>query len=334
MTSRPIKFRPDDEFGRQCALDRLHVLDTPREPEFEKITRLVTTIFDVPIAAVTLIDRDRQWFKSVQGLDGTETKREIAFCDHTIRKTQCMNIADATLDPRFADNPMVTGEPYIRSYLGAPIITADGYAIGALCAIDYKPRSFSPEQERMLVSFADLVMNELELRQVASVDALTGLSTRRALVQEIEAVMGQQRDAALLFLDLDHFKAINDRFGHAAGDAVLQDVAGVLLDNCPDIATAGRLGGEELAMILPGYDEDAAQEVAETVRRSIAALALVDYPDLVVTTSVGIAMRHASHDGHAWMEMADAALYEAKRHGRNCVRLSQSVTPPTMAVQR
>lgn len=334
MTNHSIKFKSDDEVGRQCALDRLHVLDTPREPEFEKITRLVTTVFNVPIAAVTLIDRDRQWFKSVQGLDTTETTREVAFCDHTIRKTQCMNIADAKLDPRFAENPLVTGEPYIRSYLGAPIITADGYAIGALCAIDYQPRDFSPEQERMLGSFADLVMNELELRQVASVDALTGLATRRALMQEIETAAGQQRDTALLFLDLDHFKAINDRFGHAAGDAVLRDVADVLLDTCPQTAVAGRLGGEELALLLPGCNEEAACEVAETVRRAIAALEFAEHPGLVVTTSIGIAMRDASHDGHAWMEKADAALYEAKNHGRNCVRLSQSVTQPTMVIQR
>ncbi len=334
MTSRGIKFRSDDEFGRQCALDRLSVLDTPREPEFEKITKLVTTVFGVPIAAVTLIDRDRQWFKSLQGLDVAETSREVAFCDHTIRKTQCLNIPDATLDPRFAQNPLVMGEPYIRSYLGAPIITSDGYAIGALCAIDYEPRSFSPEQEKMLLSFADLVMNELELRQVASVDALTGLSTRRALVREIEDATVQQRDAALLFLDLDHFKAINDTFGHAAGDIVLRKVADIMLENCPENAVAGRLGGEELALILPGYNEEAACQLAETVRGKIANLKLADYPDLVVTTSVGVAMRRAGQDGHAWMEMADAALYEAKHDGRNCVRMSHAVIPQPLVIQR
>lgn len=327
-------FNAEDEFGRQCALDRLHVLDTPREAQFEKITKLVVTVFNVPIAAVTLIDRDRQWFKSVQGLEPVDTKREVAFCDHTIRKTQCMNVPDATLDPRFADNPLVTGEPYIRSYLGAPIITPDGYAIGALCAIDYKPRNFSPEQEKMLASFADLVMNELELRQIASVDVLTGLSTRRALLQQIEAAMGQQRDAALLFLDLDHFKSINDRFGHAVGDIVLCKVAAVLLDSCAETGVAGRLGGEELALVLPDCDEKTARVVAETVRRKIASLEVAGHPDLIITTSIGIAMRHASHDGHAWMEMADAALYEAKHHGRNCVRSSQSATLPPMVIQR
>jgi|AntRauTorcE11898_2_1112593.scaffolds.fasta_scaffold15825_2 diguanylate cyclase (GGDEF)-like protein len=323
MTILATHFKPNDEIGRQSALDRLHVLDTPKEKEFDKITDLVTTVLKVPVAAVTLIDRDRQWFKSIQGLDVSETVREVAFCDHTIRTTRCLNIADATRDARFLDNALVTGPPHIRSYLGAPIITPDGYGVGALCAIDYRPRSFSEEQEKVLGSFADLVMNELELRQVAAFDELTGLATRRTFVKEIEIALGRPEDAMLLFLDLDHFKAVNDTFGHAAGDDVLRKAAAALLDICTDTAIAGRLGGEELALILPGGDEATALQFAETVRCRIAEIHLDTYPDLTVSTSIGIAMRRACKDGHSWMEAADSALYEAKQDGRNCVRVAR-----------
>lgn len=325
MIEERRRFRTGDEAGRQRALDRLDVLDTPPEPAFEKITNLVATVFDVPIAAVTLIDRDRQWFKSQRGLEDSETAREVAFCNHTIRASRCLKVEDATRDPRFADNPSVVGPPRIRSYLGAPLITSDGYAIGALCAVDYKVREFSPEQERVLASFADLVMNELELRQSASRDSLTGLATRRTFIEALEKVLEGRDEAALLFLDLDHFKAINDTFGHPAGDEVLKAAAVALMEVCPENAVAGRLGGEELGLVLPAVSETQARDTAEAVRDAIAHIRFGAYPDLRVTTSIGLAMRSGHGRRESWMTAADAALYEAKSDGRNCVRFAQPI---------
>jgi diguanylate cyclase (GGDEF)-like protein len=322
MSGSRSQFRSDDESGRQCALDRLQVLDSEREPEFENITKLVQAVFDVPIAAVSLIDRRRQWFKSIQGIDASEMPREVAFCDHTIRATECLQVPDTTLDIRFCTNPVVTGPPYIRSYLGAPLITPDGYALGALCAIDFKPRQFSPAQELVLTSFSELVMSEFELRQVAAIDVLTGLATRRAFIEKIKELVRKGSKASLIYVDLDRFKTINDTYGHPTGDDVLQAAAGAIMESCDARAYVGRLGGEELAIVLPGADDADAMDAAEHIRGAIERARIVRFPDLIFTASLGVASRLTGMDHLAWLAAADAALYDAKNSGRNCVRCS------------
>lgn len=308
-----------DEIGRQCALERLEILDTDPEPEFEKITSLVKSVFDVPIAAVSMIDRDRQWFKSIQGLDVTQTPRGIAFCDHTIRSTECLVVSDATQDPRFAENPLVIGPPYIRAYMGVPLITPDGYAIGSLCAIDRKPREFTPDRRLILASFADLVMNELELRQVASCDGLTRLANRLSFDRELTRVFQKFPEAALVMLDLDRFKAINDSYGHRAGDEVIKAVAGILRERCPEAGCTARLGGEEFAVLLPGHDAGSAMLLAQSIREAIEHARLSRYPQITFTASLGVATRAGHIDPDRWMVAADGALYAAKAAGRNRV---------------
>jgi PAS domain S-box-containing protein len=151
-----------DEPGRLKALHNLGVLDTPQEERFDRITRLAQTIFSVPIALVSLIDENRQWFKSCQGLDATETPRGISFCGHAILAHDVFVIEDATLDPRFADNPLVTGGPLIRFYAGAPLRLNSGHAAGTLCVISPRPRSFSDHDRKMLTQLAAIVVQELE----------------------------------------------------------------------------------------------------------------------------------------------------------------------------
>jgi GAF domain-containing protein len=172
-----------DEQGRLAALNRYEVLDTGPEKPFDKITGLVQNVMNVSIAAVSLVDVQRQWFKSIQGLEVAETPRNVAFCHHTIQRREPMVVTDASLDPRFSDNPPVTGEPYIRAYTGVPSETPDGCNLGSLCAIDYRPRQFDAQQVAILTSFAKLVVDELELRQVASTDGLTGAPTRRGFME-------------------------------------------------------------------------------------------------------------------------------------------------------
>ncbi len=116
------------------------MLDTSPEAAFDDITQLVARLCDVPIALVSLVDTDRQWFKSRVGLDSTQTAREMVFCAHTILENKPLVVADATLDARFADNPLVTGEPGIRFYAGAPLVTRSGFALGTLCVIEVQPR--------------------------------------------------------------------------------------------------------------------------------------------------------------------------------------------------
>ena len=155
---------PDNEPERLAALKGFEILDTPPEEAFDRITRTVAAFLDVPIALVSLVDESRQWFKSRHGLDAGETPRDIAFCAHAILDDQVLVVDDATKDKRFADNPLVSGEPNIRFYAGAPLCTRDGFRLGTLCAIDYEPRELTKAQEQVLSDLAQVVVDEMELR--------------------------------------------------------------------------------------------------------------------------------------------------------------------------
>jgi diguanylate cyclase (GGDEF)-like protein len=311
-----------DEPGRLAALQRYDVLDTPREAAFDRITGLVKAALQVPIAAVSLIDANRQWFKSCVGLDVSETARDISFCTHTIKAREPLCIPDAAADPRFADNPLVTGPPYIRSYLGAPLSSPDGYNLGSLCAIDTRPRDFDSSQLEVLKSFAAIVADEMELRRIAQIDFLTGAVTRRGFCVEADKAIARfvrhGRSSALLVLDIDYFKKVNDTFGHPAGDRVLQSVGGVLASASRATDVVGRLGGEEFGMLLVDADLAQARETAERLRQTLENAVVANDPPIQVTASFGIAMLDADAlSFEAWLAKADRALYEAKRTGRN-----------------
>ncbi len=157
---------PYNEAQRLVALRSYQVLDSAPEQAFDDVTRLVARHFNVPMVLVSLVDEARQWFKSRVGIDIAETPRETAFCAHAILGTRPLVVCDATCDPRFRDNPFVTGAPHIRFYAGAPLINADGFRLGTLCLIDDKPWiGFSPSQEEDLIAFAALVMERLEARR-------------------------------------------------------------------------------------------------------------------------------------------------------------------------
>jgi GAF domain-containing protein len=158
--------RPPDEEKRLEALRGFDILNTPAEKAFDDLVRLALYICDTPIAAVSFIDKDRQWFKSKVGLAVPETKRDISFCAHAVTVPNDMLIVpDASLDPRFADNPLVTGEPKIRFYAGAPLVTEDGFVLGTLCVIDHVPKELSAAQTKALAVLRNQVMRELELHK-------------------------------------------------------------------------------------------------------------------------------------------------------------------------
>jgi phosphoribosyl 1,2-cyclic phosphodiesterase/CheY-like chemotaxis protein len=152
---------PDGEARRLDALYALRVLDTPPEERFDRYTRIAAGLFDVPVALVSLIDRDRQWFKSRHGFDAIETPREVAFCAHTILDRAVLQVPDALQDARFADNPVVAGPPRFRFYVGAPLAAPDGSLVGSLCLIDARPRELDSKQLILLRDLADLVEAEL-----------------------------------------------------------------------------------------------------------------------------------------------------------------------------
>ena len=318
------------EIERLAALRRYNVLDSEAEEPFDRVTSMLRKVLGVPMAAVTLVDRDRQWFKSHSGLEFTETARDIAFCEHTIRTQKPLIVQDTGKDLRFRDNPLVLGSPFIASYAGVPLVTPDGFNIGALCVLDRVPRSFTTTQIDLLRGFGEIVINELELRQIAMRDQLTDALTRRAFVVEATRQIGRrdrfQRPSALVLFDLDHFKAINDRFGHPGGDEVLSRVAAYCASTIRAEDSFARIGGEEFALLLPETDALTAMQIAERLRTALASLTFGIDPTLAVTASFGIApLAHDIADAEAWLAAVDTALYAAKHAGRNCCRQTRTL---------
>ena len=158
---------PLDESERLLALHRLGLLDTPPTESLDRITRVAARTLDVPILLVSLLDSDRQWFKSRVGLELAQTSREVSFCSHVVFERRPLIVRDAEFDERFADNPLVTGAPYIRAYLGVPLFTSGNQPIGTLCAIDTRPRDFNDEHTETLQSFAKLVEDSFRARELA-----------------------------------------------------------------------------------------------------------------------------------------------------------------------
>ncbi|MEP3562962.1 MAG: GAF domain-containing protein [Marinobacter sp.] len=159
---------PSNEASRLAALQSTLLLDTPPEERFDRVTRLAAQLFDVPICLVSLVDSDRQWFKSCYGLDASETGRDISFCGHAILGPNVFVVEDTLTDERFADNPLVTGGPNIRFYAGAPLADLEGYRLGTLCLIDSTPRTFSEKQQQALRDFADIVEREFRYQELNS----------------------------------------------------------------------------------------------------------------------------------------------------------------------
>lgn len=317
----PPAFR-SDESGRLRALHRLQALDAEPEAAFEKLVSLVKAVFDVPICAVSLVDSERQFFLAERGLGVRETGREVSFCSHAIQRPEPFVVSDAALDWRFADNALVTGAPHIRSYAGIPLMTAEGFQVGALCVIDRKPRYYSREQIALLEQFAANVVHELELRLSACSDHLTLTMNRRGWMKVAQGVFDATRAAAgklsVAIFDIDLFKAINDTHGHAAGDQVLKDFARICRDNLGERQRFGRIGGEEFALLLPGCDAQQALRIAETLREAFAATTHHVPGPVRCTVSIGVAecgQADASLD--VLLARADLALYEAKAAGRN-----------------
>lgn len=315
-----------DDKGRVFALRRYAVLDTEPEDEFDDVVRLVRQVLGVSMVAISLVDEARQWFKSAIGLSVNETPRSVAFCDYTIRDTEPMIVADAELDPRFADNPLVTGEPGLRCYMGAPLTTPDGYNIGSLCVMGTEPRAFTQAEAQVLRDFARIVVSQLELRLSARQDSLTGTLSRGGFEAMVHnAVAGFARDGrpvTLAIADIDHFKAINDRFGHPSGDAVLRAVSDRIGATLRRIDALGRLGGEEFGILMPGVDLTDGAMVAERVRRAVETLIVPKIGGHRITISIGLAELTARMSVESWVAAADSALYDAKNGGRNRVTLA------------
>lgn len=245
---------PSDERTRLDTLRALNILDTSPEERFDRLTRLAKRLFGVPIALVSLVDENRQWFKSRQGLDACETSRDVSFCGHAILSDEVLLVPDAAIDERFHDNPLVVNDPAIRFYAGCPLRVPNGSRLGTLCLIDREPRDFDEDDLALLRDLARMAEQELAAVQLATMDELTMVSNRRGFealaVHALALCRRLQRPAALLFFDLDGFKEVNDTFGHAEGDRALTTFATLLQQTFRESDVIGRLGGDEFAVLL------------------------------------------------------------------------------------
>ncbi|HEY5803853.1 MAG TPA: sensor domain-containing diguanylate cyclase [Lysobacter sp.] len=345
-----------DEAPRQAALDAYAVVDTVPEQAYDDIVRLAVTLCDVPAAAISLIDNDRQWFKAQIGLDARQTPRAEAICDRAILQPgRTLVIEDLAAQPEFPRPNVNIGNAPLRFYAGTPLLSPDGHAIGTVCVLDTRPRTLSPAQREGLEVLARQTQHLLELRRYAleqrrllsereafaqrledaradlqrrndllehsaTHDALTGLLNRAALAQlrdNPEAMLQlQQTPYTLMLLDVDHFKDVNDRHGHLLGDRALRAVADAVAASIRQRDVAVRYGGEEFLILLPDTRLASAAQVAERIRQRLAQAAL----PFALTVSIGLAAGEPTRD---WSEQvfdrADQALYRAKARGRNCV---------------
>ncbi|MEP0075128.1 MAG: sensor domain-containing diguanylate cyclase [Parasphingorhabdus sp.] len=307
-----------DEAARISALNRYQILDTVPEERFDRITKIVQIVLDVPITAISLVDEKRQWFKSKLGLDVTETSREVAFCAHAIQNTDPFVIENASTDTRFKNNPLVTGDPNIQSYLGIPLVSPDGFKVGTLCAIDTVPREFDAQSIELMKHLSQLVVHQLELRQRIDRDPLTGALTRSAFANDVKQAISiflkQKIPSTLVVLDLENFKTLNDTFGNIIGDELLRCVSESVTETLRLSDSFGRIGGEEFAILMTGISAEQAAKKLDQVRDLIETGTFGRIEALRISPNFGIAQISNDTDAvHKWFRNADTELRITKR---------------------
>jgi diguanylate cyclase (GGDEF)-like protein len=343
---------PLDEAQRLAALQATALLGSGPDETFDRITRTACRLLDVPIALVSLVDKDRQWFKSRTGLDALETPRDVSFCGHAILSDAPMVVPDAQEDARFADNPLVTGAPHLRFYAGVQLYSMDRKKIGTLCVIDRKPRVLAPgdldalrdlartiEQliyHRQLAIAAQALNERLqacegsdahqpepgELAWLVAHDVLTGLPNRQAMQRAIEASIAGWREhgrpALVACLNIDRFKHFNEQLGHHAGDGILVAIARSLQALLREGDLLARSGSDEFLVLLHARGnhlepERALERIMEAANRAIPAPG----GEIALTCSIGTALLPKDGmDADALLNNAVTAMRHAKERGR------------------
>ncbi|MFB6226884.1 MAG: diguanylate cyclase [bacterium] len=335
---------PDNESSRLDSLRDLNILDTPAEDRFDRITRIAKRSFGCSYAAINLVDEDRQWGKSTCGVKSTEGPRETSFCAHAILDEKTTIIPDTHEDDRFHDNPLVTGDPQIRFYMGHPVHSPEGYSIGTLCVFDPEPRDMvSENEEELILDLAMVVESELQrnkLHDVQSdlqeklnaaqrrsrIDELTDLWNRRAIIEmlreECQRSFREEEEIGVSMVDIDDFKAVNDCFGHPAGDKVIKSVSETMRQSVRDYDAVARYGGEEFLVLLTEGDPKQVERITERIRRRIEEKTVdLESTEIDVTVSLGVTARELTEgvDPSDLIQEADEALYLSKNRGKNTV---------------
>ena len=309
---------PSNEARRVATLRGMGLLDTPPEERFDRVTRLARQVFSTSIALVSLVDSDRQWFKSRQGLDAVETPRDISFCGHAILGDKIMVVNDAVEDERFCDNPLVCGNPNIRFYAGYPLAAPDGSRVGTLCVIDDKPREISTEQLALLRELGRMVEEELITADKSTSDPVTGLSNRNGLLVISNHLLAMckrtEQPATLLMYHLQNLRDIEEHSGRPEGDAVATELAHMLMANFRNSDVVARLSLDTFGVLLAGTNLDGVEgaryrfeEQLSARNRDCGERAELQINAHAVTFKKG---RHA--DAHALLQDAESRILEAQ----------------------
>lgn len=279
------------ETQRLRALQAAHLLDAGPDAGLDALTRLACRLLDSPAALVSLVDVDRQWFKSACGTSLTGIPRELSFCTHAVQGQDLFLVGDAHADTRFRDNPLVQGPPHVRAYAGAPLRSLEGHTLGTLCVVDRRPREWTAAEQQTLRDLARCAEAQIHVRELSASsrrlisaapagpsedevhrlsrlldrDRLTGLPSRLRLMdglaRHIEAAAVASGDgsarAVLACFDIDRFHALNEAMGHGAGDAVLMDVAARLSEGLRASDVLCRLGSDQFAVLFDRAEDRA-----------------------------------------------------------------------------
>jgi diguanylate cyclase (GGDEF)-like protein len=305
-----------------------HLRAARPDPRLDPLTRIAAQLFAVPVAFISIIDDSWQSFKSAVGLPFDRIPKTASPCAYTIRQSgRPLVVEDARADPRFAGCMLQAGSEPVRFYAGIALCTSRGHAIGTIGVADRCPRVVSRKEIANLVelgrlaeSFADLDADREEARHAAIHDDLTQLPNRAFFTRATEAAVREARRCAVLYLDLDGFKAINDRWGHGVGDTVLRETASRLAASVRASDVLARIGGDEFAVLMHGaFMLNDIESVAQRIVRCLEAPFWLGDLHLSVRTSIGIARApEDAGDAARLVEYADTALYAAKYAGRGC----------------
>jgi EAL domain-containing protein (putative c-di-GMP-specific phosphodiesterase class I)/GGDEF domain-containing protein len=323
-----------DERQRLAELHRFNLLDTPPDPVLDELTNLAALIFKTPIALVSLVDETRQWFKSKHGLTQPEISREDAFCAHAIGQPGVMVVEDATKDPRFSENPLVLGEPSIRFYAGAPLITEQGSALGTLCIMDQAPRRrFSRAQQEILHRMAALAMRQLaDRRRIIDTDAVTGLPNRNRFLKEIEISIAnleiRHNTFSVVIIDASEPIAYSQMIrvlGPTHAEAILVTVAKILKVILPEGTMLFHIGLYRFAFLhkVPTIAETASllPEIAASFREPIMCGGI----PVAASTAIGVAQFPGDSDSaNGLVHAAVAAAHYARARKMEWARFDSS----------
>ena len=275
---------PQNERARLSSLASLNILDTPAEERFDRIVRMTMRMFDIPVAFISLIDADRQWFKSSIGLEFSEIPRDHSICAHAIHGDNVFMLADAAADHRFADGPLVLSDTGARFYASCPLKLPNGNAIGTLCIIDHHPRTLDDDQLALLQDLAGIVEREFVISQLAITDDLTGIYNRQGFILAarhcLNLCVRQDLPATLAYLDLSELNSIRDRFGQAEGDRVVTDITRLLKAECRPSDIFARLHANEFTVLFINAPRDSAQGIMTRFHKRLTnseRIASMDY---------------------------------------------------------